>query len=49
MSMEKKKKGKPIAVSPEAHEIITRKAFGHKPRLKIREYVNVINNIPKEK
>lgn len=45
----KKKRGMSIAISPEAHELITRKAFNAKPRLALREYINVINGLPKEK
>lgn len=49
MIKNKKKSGVTITVSREAHELMSRKAFDSKPRLTLRELVNIINNIPKQK
>lgn len=46
---QKKERGVPITVSREAHEIISQKAFNNKPRLNLREYFNLMNNLPKDK
>ena len=43
-----KKHGRLISVSPEAYEIIRKKAFNSIPRRKIREHLNIVNKVPKE-
>lgn len=44
-----KKKGINVSISPEAHELMIKKAFIAKPRQNLREYVNIINNLPMDK
>lgn len=41
----KKERGVTIAVSPEAYELMSVKAFNSKPRMTLREYVNSINGL----
>lgn len=45
----KKEKGVNVCVSPEAYELMSQKAFASKPRLNLRQHVNIINGLPKEK
>lgn len=45
--MDKKPKAKNVGVSPQAYELMLSKAHTAKPRMKLREYVNIINKLPK--
>ncbi len=49
MNKKQKQRGMTVTTSKEAHEAMSQKAFNHKPRLSLREYVNIINGLPKEK
>lgn len=44
----KKKRATPINVSREAHEKLLKEAFNNKPRLTLRELINIKVNLPKE-
>lgn len=44
----KRIKGINVTVSVEAHQIMSGKALKAKPRLNLRQYVNIINNLPSE-
>lgn len=46
--MKIKTKGVQVSVSPKAHEKMLKEAFNAKPRLTLREFINIKNNIPKE-
>lgn len=48
MEKKRKKKGGTISPSQEACEVMRKNAFNAKPRMTIREYVNVLNGLPKE-
>lgn len=44
---EGKKKGKQISVSPEAHDVMLRKAFNAKPKKQtVRQLINIMNGLP---
>lgn len=43
-----KPQGKCISVSPQAYEKMLQEAYKAKPRLSLREQVNIINKLPKE-
>lgn len=40
--------GKMVSISPKAHEIMSREAFESKPRLTLRELINIKVGISKE-
>lgn len=50
--MKKNKKGIAksitVGVSPKAYSTMVRRALVMKPRLNLRQYINVINSLPKE-
>lgn len=49
MKMKKgKSRGRQISVSPEAHEVMSTKAFNAKPRGNLREVINELNDLPKD-
>lgn len=41
-------KGKQISVSPEAHEVMQKKAFNAKPKKTLRQIINEMNGLPEE-
>lgn len=47
MSKKGKTIAKPVGVSPQAHEQLSREAFDAKPRLTIRELINIKLNLSK--
>lgn len=44
----KKTRSVQVGISPAAHEKMVREGFKAKPRLSLRELVNIKNNIPKD-
>lgn len=50
MTEQRKKKplAKLVGISPEAYERLANQAFNARPRMTLREYINVLLKLPKE-
>lgn len=49
MKNKKQAKGKPVVISPEAHEIMEKKAIEHRPRRGFRAQINLFLGLPIDK